>query len=202
MTRRLAAEEGLLVGGSCGLAVYAALQVASGIDDASAMVAVILPDGGRAYLSKIFNDAWMSQYGFLERASDRTVGDVLREKTAAGEIPPFVVVQTHQKVRDAVSLLHEHRVSQLPVTSSTGADTVVGSVGERGLLKRAIDNPGLMGIEIVDVMEAPFPAVSTSDPVREAVELLSGDRQALTVTENGRPVGIVTRADLLESLAS
>jgi cystathionine beta-synthase len=202
MTRRLAADEGLLVGGSCGLAVFAALQVASELEDPTAMVAVILPDGGRAYLSKIFNDAWMRQYGFLERSSDRTVGDVLREKTAAGEIPPFVVVQTHQKVKDAISLLHEHRVSQLPVTSSTDANTVVGSVGERGLLKRAIDNPGLMGTDIVDVMEAPFPAVSTADPVREAVELLSGDRQALTVTENGRPVGIVTRADLLESLVS
>jgi cystathionine beta-synthase len=201
-TRRLAADEGLLVGGSCGLAVHAALQVASEIDDPQAMICVILPDGGRAYLSKIFNDAWMSQYGFLERSSDRTVGDVLRDKTAAGEIPPFVTVQTHQKVKDAISLLHEHRVSQLPVVSTSDPTTVVGSVGERGLLKRAMDSPGLMSADIVDVMEAPFPAVSTTDPVREAVELLSGDRQALTVTEDGKPVGIVTRADLLESLVS
>jgi cystathionine beta-synthase len=201
-TRRLAAEEGLLVGGSCGLAVHAALEVAKDIDDPEAMVATILPDGGRAYLSKIFNDAWMSQYGFLERSGDRTVGDVLFAKATAGEIPPFVTVQTHQKVKDAIGLLHEHRVSQLPVVSGSDPDTVVGSVGERGLLKRAIDNPGLMGSEIVDVMEPPFPAVSTTDPVREAVELLSGEGQALTVTEQGRPVGIVTRADLLESLAS
>jgi cystathionine beta-synthase len=199
-TRRLAAEEGLLVGGSCGLAVHAALEVARGLEHG--MVAVILPDGGRAYLSKIFNDAWMSQYGFLDRAPDRTVGDVLRDKTLAGEIPPFVTVQTHQKVKDAISLLHEHRVSQLPVVSATDPTTVVGSVGERGLLRRAMDNPALMSTEIVDVMEAPFPAVSTTDPVREAVELLSGEGQALTVTEDGKPVGIVTRADLLESLVS
>jgi cystathionine beta-synthase len=201
-TRRLAHEEGLLVGGSCGLAVHAALQLAKEVDDPEAMIAVVLPDGGRAYLSKIFNDAWMSQYGFLERSSDRTVGDVLRDKTAAGEIPPFVTVQTHQRVKDAISLLHEHRVSQLPVVSASDPTTIVGSVGERGLLKRAISNPQLMSAEIVDVMEAPFPAVATTDPVREAVELLSGDRQALTVTEDGRPVGIVTRADLLESLVS
>jgi len=202
-TRRLAAEEGLLVGGSCGLAVYAALQVAKELRDPEAMVAVVLPDGGRAYLSKIFNDAWMAQYGFLTRASDRTVGDVLRDKTQAGEIPPFVIVQTHQRVRDAISLLHEHRVSQLPVVSSSDANAVVGSVGERGLLKRAMENPALMSTEIVDVMEPPFPAVATTDPVREAVELLSGeDRQALIVTEDGKPVGIVTRADLLESLVS
>jgi cystathionine beta-synthase len=201
-TRRLAAEEGLLVGGSCGLAVYAALQVAQEIGDANALVGVILPDGGRAYLSKIFNDAWMSQYGFLERSSDRTVGDVLRAKTMAGEIPPFVTVGTHQKVKDAISLLHEHRVSQLPVVSSSDPTTVVGSVGERGLLKRAMEGPNIMASEIVNVMEPPFPAVSTGDPVREAVELLSGDRHALTVTEGGKPVGIVTQTDLLESLVS
>src|SRR5690349_22029070 len=201
-TRKLAAEEGLLVGGSCGLAVYAAPEVAKHLDDRHAMVALILPDGGRAYLSKIFNDAWMSQYGFLERSSDRTVGDVLRTKTAAGEIPPFVTVQTHQKVRDAISLLHEHRVSQLPVVSGSDATTIVGSVGERGLLKRAMSDPGMMSSDIVDVMEPPFPAVATTDPVREAVELLAGEGQALTVTDEGRPVGIVTRADLLESLVS
>jgi cystathionine beta-synthase len=201
-TRRLALEEGLLVGGSCGLAVYAALQVAKELDDPQAMIAVVLPDGGRAYLSKIFNDEWMTQYGFLERSGDRTVGDVLRDKTSAGEIPPFVTVETGQKVKDAIALLHEHRVSQLPVVSATDPHAIVGSVGERGLLKRAIDTPQLMSSAIVDVMEAPFPAVTTADPVREAVELLSGDRQALTVMQDGRPVGLVTRADLLESLVS
>ena len=201
-TRRLAEAEGLLVGGSCGLAVHAALEVAGEVNDPRAMIAVILPDGGRGYLSKIFNDAWMSQYGFLDRTGERQVGDVLRAKTRAGEIPPFVVVQTHQKVRDAIALLHEHRVSQLPVVSDTELDTVVGSVGERGLLKRAIDNPQIMATDIVSVMEPPFPSVSTTDPVREAVELLSGEGQAIIVSAEGRPVGIVTRADLLESLVS
>jgi cystathionine beta-synthase len=201
-TRRLAELEGMLVGGSCGLAVHAALEVAKTIDDPEAMVAVILPDGGRAYLSKIFNDTWMAAHGMLERQSDRSVGDVLRAKQAAGEIPPLVVVETQQKVRDAIALLHEHRVSQLPVVSHTDPATVVGSIGERGLLKHAADNPGLMGESIVDVMEPPFPAVAAVDPVREAVELLAGDRQALLVTQDGRPTGIVTRADLLEALVS
>jgi len=201
-TRRLAEAEGMLVGGSCGLAVHAALEVAQGIDDPDALVVVILPDGGRAYLSKIFNDTWMASHGMLERTSDRSVGDVLRAKQAAGEIPPLVVVETGQQVKDAVALLHEHRVSQLPVVSGTDATNLVGSVGERGLLKRALSDPGLMASEIVDVMEPPFPSVSTVDPVREAVELLAGEGQALTVTEDGKPVGIVTRADLLESLVS
>jgi cystathionine beta-synthase len=201
-TRRLAETEGLLVGGSCGLAMHAALEVARGISDPSAMVAVILPDGGRGYLSKIFSDEWMSQYGFLDRSEDRTVGDVLRAKTAAGEIPPFVVVQTTHKVKDAIGLLHEHRVSQLPVVAPDDPDQVVGSVGERGLLKRALEGPHLLGSAISDVMEAPFPVVETSDPVREAVELLTGEGQALIVAERGRPMGIVTRTDLLESLVS
>ena len=201
-TRRLAETEGMLVGGSCGLAVHAALEVARGVDDEEAVIVVILPDGGRAYLSKIFNDTWMASHGMLERTSDRTVGDVLRAKQAAGEIPPLVVVETQQHVKDAIPLLHEHRVSQLPVVSHTDPETVVGSIGERGLLKHAADNPGIMGTPIVDVMEPPFPAVAASDPVREAVELLAGERQALLVTEHGRPTGIVTRADLLEALVS
>jgi cystathionine beta-synthase len=172
------------------------------VDDPSAMVVVILPDGGRSYLSKVFNDAWMRQYGFLERDEELTVGDVLRRKHEEGEIPPLLTVETHAKGRDAVALLHEHRVSQLPVVSGNDAHAVVGSVGERGLLKRAIENPQLMATDIVEVMEPPFPNVSTTDPVREAVELLSGEGQAITVSEDGRPVGIVTRADLLESLVS
>ena len=124
------------------------------------MVAVILPDGGRSYLSKIYNDAWMRQYGFLERDEALTVGDVLRRKHDEDEIPPLLTVETHAKVRDAVALLHEHRVSQLPVVSGHDPHTVVGSVSERGLLRHAMDDAALLGAEIVDVMEPPFPAVA------------------------------------------
>ena len=183
--------------------MHAALEVASEIDDPQAMVAVILPDGGRALpvedLQRRVDDA--STASSSARATARSA-TCCATKTAAGEIPPFVAVQTHQKVRDAISAAA--RAPRLPAAGVVGTDvnTVVGSVGERGLLKRAIDDPELMASDIVDVMEPPFPAVSTTDPVREAVELLSGDGQALTVTENGRPVGIVTRADLLESLVS
>jgi cystathionine beta-synthase len=200
-TRRLAETEGILAGGSGGLALYAAYQVASEVADPNAMVAVILPDGGRSYLSKIYNDGWMRQYGFLERDEVLTVGDVLRRKHAEGEIPPLLTVATHAKVRDAVALLHEHRVSQLPVVSSQDPQSVVGSVSERGLLRHAMDDPALLGAEIVDVMEPPFPAVAAEDGVREAVELLADKREALLVNMDGRAAGILTRADLLESLA-
>jgi cystathionine beta-synthase len=200
-TRRLAETEGILAGGSGGLALYAAYQVAAEVDDPDAMVAVILPDGGRSYLSKVYNDAWMRQYGFLDREEVLTVGDVLRRKTDEDEIPPLLTVETHAKVRDAVALLHEHRVSQLPVVSGQDPHTVVGSVSERGLLRHAMDDPALLGAEIVDVMEPPFPAVAADDGVREAVELLADKREALLVNMNGRAAGILTRADLLESLA-
>jgi cystathionine beta-synthase len=201
-TRRLVQAEGILAGGSGGLAVHAAVQVASELDDPDAMVVVILPDGGRAYLSKVYSDSWMRQYGFLERGPEATVGDVLRRKSDAGEIPPLVSVRTHDRVRDAIALLHEHRVSQLPVVSAHDPSSVVGAIDERGLLVRALEDPSLLGEEIIEVMEPPFPAVSTEDPAREAVELLSGSRQALLVTHEGRAAGIVTRTDLLEALVS
>ena len=200
-TRRLAASEGILAGGSCGLAVCAAYEVAREIDDPDAMVAVILPDGGRSYLSKVFNDAWMRQYGFLERDEEETVGEVLSRKHDEGGIPDLLTVGANAKVREAVALLHEHRISQLPIVSAHDPQTVVGSVSERGLLRHALDDPALLAADIVEVMEAPFPAVSADDGVRSAVELLADRREALLVTMNGRAAGIVTRADLLESLA-
>ncbi len=201
-TRRLAQAEGILAGGSCGTALHAALQVGAEIGDPEAMVVVILPDGGRSYLSKIFSDSWMRQYGFLARDAHLTVGDVLRRKRAAGEFPSLVTVQPHYKVREAVSLLHEYRVSQLPVVAADDTTNVVGAIGERGLLRHAASDPGLLDAEISAVMEPPFPSVDAEDPVREAVEVLSGDQQALLVVENGRAEGLVTRTDLLEALAS
>jgi cystathionine beta-synthase len=200
-TRRLAQVEGILAGGSGGMAVHAALQVAAEIDDPSALVAVILPDGGRSYLSKIYDDDWMTAHGFLERAGERTVGDVLRKRTAGGDVPPLVTVNAHQRVRDAIALLHEHRVSQLPVVSAHDDHAVVGSIGERGLLKHAATDARLLDAAVVDVMEAPLPAVGATDPVSDAVELLVGERQALLVTEGGAPAGVVSRTDLLEALA-
>jgi cystathionine beta-synthase len=204
-TRRLAQTEGILAGPSGGMALHAALQVGAEIGDPRAMVVVILPDGGRAYLSKVYSDAWMRQYGFLSRSADLTVGDVLRRKREAGELPALVTVQPHYRVREAISLLHEHRVSQLPVVSSEEPTKVVGAIGERGLLKHAAADPGLLDAEIGAVMEPPFASVSADDPVREAVELLAGEQQALLVrgADPSRPAeGLVTRADLLEALAS
>ena len=201
MTRRLAQKEGLLTGGSCGMACVAALEVAREIDDPTAMVVVILPDGGRSYLSKVYNDAWMTQYGFIERTENLTIADVLARKQAASEIPNLVTVAAHDQVRTAVALLNEHRVSQLPVVSAHDPAAVVGSISERGLLRHVIEDPALLSAQVVDMMGSPFPAVACTDLIEEAVGLLAGDREALLVTIDGRPAGILTRADLLEALA-
>jgi cystathionine beta-synthase len=200
-TRRLARTEGILAGGSSGMAVHAALEVARGVDDPEAVIVVMLPDGGRSYLSKVYNDAWMRQYGFLAREPRVTVGDVVRRKHGEGEIPPLLTVETHARVREAVALMHEHRVAQVPVVSAHDPNTVAGSVTERGLLRHAVEDPTLLDAEVVEVMEPPFHAVPAEDNVRESVDLLTGQTEALLVTSNGRAVGIVTRADLVESLA-
>ena len=201
-TRRLAQTEGILAGPSGGMALHAALQVAAEVGDPKAMIVVILPDGGRAYLSKVFSDAWMRQYGFMPRDGQLTVGDVLRRKRESGDLPALVTVQPHYRVREAVSLLHEHRVSQLPVVNPDNPTEIIGAIGERGLLKHAAADPSLLDAEISRVMEPPFESVSADDPVREAVELLAGDQQALLVVSGGHAEGLVTRADLLEALAS
>ena len=196
--------EGILAGGSGGMAVHAALQVAAEIDDPEALVVVILPDGGRSYLSqdlqrRLDDPARLPR----ARAATSTVGDVLRRKhrrtAACRRSSPST---PHQRVRDAVALLHEHRVSQLPVVSAHDPQAIVGSVGERGLLEHARRATRRCSTpRSSHVMEAPLPAVAAADPVREAVELLVGERQALLVPDDGRPAGIVTRADLLEALA-
>ncbi|MGH2863403.1 MAG: pyridoxal-phosphate dependent enzyme, partial [Solirubrobacteraceae bacterium] len=200
-TRALAESEAILTGGSGGMAAYGAIQLAAELDDPQAMVVVILPDGGRSYLSKIFSDAWMQTHGFIERSHDLLVGDVLSQKLQAGQTPTFVSIEADHPVREAVTLLHQHGLSQLPVISAGNGGTVIGAVGERGLLRHAASNPSLLDDTIEQVMEPPFPSVSVDDPVRAAIELLVGDQQALLVTRDGTPEGIVTRTDLLEALA-
>ena len=199
-TRRLAQVEGILAGGSGGMAVHAALQVASELDDPDAMVVVVLPDGGRSYLSKVYSDGWMRRYGFIERDQDLLVGDVLAQKAESGQTPTLLSVGAENPVRDAVALLHQHGVSQLPVVSGENGGRVVGAVRERGLLRHAAADPSLLDVLIEQIMEPPFPSVSVDDPARAAIELLVGDQQALLVTRDGQPEGVVTRTDLLEAL--
>ena len=200
MTRRLAREEGLLVGGSCGMAVVAALRVAErlGPDD---VVVVLLPDGGRGYLSKVFNDEWLADYGFLATSSGRTVGDVLRGK--AGELPRFVHTHPTETVREAIDILREYGVSQLPVVKAeppVKAAEVVGSVSERDLLDALFAGTAALADPVEKHMSASLPLVGAGEPVNVAVESLE-HADAVIVVEDGLPTGVLTRQDLLGYLA-
>ncbi len=196
MTRRLAREEGLLVGGSCGMAAVAALRVAerAGPDD---LVVVLLPDGGRGYLSKIFNDEWLASYGFLSADEGATVGDVLRRK--AGGIPELVHVHPNETVADAVAILREYGVSQMPVVRAEPpvmAAEVAGSVAERDLLEALFSGSAHLADRVEKHMSAPLPGVGAGEPVSVAVEQLE-KADALVVLDDGKPTGVLTRTDLL-----
>ncbi len=200
MTRRLAREEGLLVGGSCGMAVVAALRVArrAGPDD---VVVVLLPDGGRGYLSKIFNDEWMARYGFLSvSGAEGTVGDVLAGKGL--RLPELVHVHPTETIREAIDVMREYAVSQLPVLKAeppvvTGE--VAGSIAEKDLLDALFRGEAHLHDMIERHMAAPLPMIGGGQPVSEAVELLENSDAALVLVD-GKPRGVLTRQDLLAHL--
>jgi cystathionine beta-synthase len=205
MTRRLAREEAMLVGGSCGMAVVAALKVAeqAGPD---ALVVVLLPDGGRGYMSKIFNDAWMSSYGFLRTRLDgsieqSTVGDVLRGKT--GVLPDLVHTHPSETVRDAIGILREYGVSQMPVVGAEPpvmAGEVAGSVSERELLSAVFEGRANLADAVGMHMSPPLPIIGAGELVSSLAKALR-DLDAVMVVEEGKPVGVITRYDLLGFLS-
>ena len=200
MTRRLAREEGLLVGGSCGMAVAGALRAAERLskDD---VVVVLLPDGGRGYLGKIYNDDWMADYGFLEQATQGTVGELLAGK--GGTTPELVHTHPNETVRDAIDILREYGVSQLPVVRAeppVTAGEVVGSVEEKTLLDALFAGRANLADRVERHMSPPLPIIGSGEPVSAAVAAL-GTADALLVHEEGKPAGVVTRQDVLGHLA-
>jgi cystathionine beta-synthase len=204
--RRLAREEGLLVGGSCGSTAWAALEVARRLGSGSTVL-MTFPDGGRSYLSKFYDDNWMIQYGFMERrAPAPTVEEVLRFRRAdEGGVPELVVVEAHEKVGGAIDLLQRYGISQLPVVRSRPAESlteVVGSLQERSLLDRVFRNPDALNDDVAVAMQPPLAAVDAGASIDEVFQELTGTGGAVLVGQAGRPVAIVTRSDLLEFLAA
>jgi cystathionine beta-synthase len=200
MTRRLAREEGLLVGGSCGMAVAAALRVAQR-GSADDVIVVLLPDGGRGYLSKIFNDDWMADYGFLRTSALATVGDVLQEKS--GGLPTLVHAHPQDTVREAIDILREYHVSQMPVVQAEPPvmlAEVVGSVVERDLLELLFTGQARLADPLERHMSPPLPVVGAGEPVDAAVSALE-KADAAVVLADGKPAGVLTRQDLLTHLA-
>ena len=204
MTRRLAREEGLLVGGSCGMAVVAALRVAAeaGPDD---VVVVLLPDGGRGYLSKIFNDDWMADYGFLHSDSGQTtVADVMASKAPGGPLPTFVHSHPTETVREAIDILREYGVSQMPVVRAEPpvmTAEIVGAVHDRDLLDALFTGRAQLADRLAEHMAPPLPMVGAGEPVHAAMVALE-KADAAVVVADGRPTGVLTRQDVLAFLST
>jgi cystathionine beta-synthase len=206
-TRRLAREEALLVGGSSGMAAFAAKQLALELagtpEGENAVIVVLLPDSGRGYLTKVFNDDWLAQYGFASgnASSSRTVGEVLRGKS--GQLPDLVHTHPNETIAEAVSILQEYAVSQMPVVRAEPpivAAEVAGSVSDRALLDALFAGHAKLTDRVEDHMSPALPTIGSTEDARDAVTLLE-KADAVLVQEDGKPVGVLTRQDLLAFLA-
>jgi cystathionine beta-synthase len=198
--RKLARQEGILVGGSAGLALHAALQVAvdSKPDD---VIVVLLPDTGRNYLSKFFSDEWMRQNGYLQRLVPARVREVFDSHSDG--VPELVSVGAGKSVGEAIDLMQQYGISQLLVTENGTAagGGVVGSIQERTLLDRIYRDPTMVTTSVSTAMDPPFARVAAGAPIEEAFEALLGGEPALMIVEGDLPVGVITRSDLLEFVA-
>ena len=195
MARRLAKEEGLFVGGSTGVNVVSALEVARRIDDPQACVLTILADTGERYLTKVYNEEWLRENQLVEDERP-TVGRLIAAKKS--DAPPVIHVAPEASVRQALNLMSTYNVSQLPVLEDNDG---VGAVSEQALMARALGEPKILDSPVRDVMDAPFPVVDSESPIAQMATLLSRTTPAALVRRDGTVVGIVTRYDLLHQLA-
>jgi cystathionine beta-synthase len=211
MARRITREEGILAGESCGTAVLAALDEARTFmrEDAArareAVMVVILPDGGRSYLSKLYNDEWMRVNGLMESPGARVrVGDILADGHRDAELPALVVARTSDRVGAAIDRLQLYGISQMPVSEAMEGEALesfIGSISERALLERTYRDPAVVDRTVGEVMGRPLPQVDRAASLDEAFGLLAGGSDAVLVTGAGRALGVVTKLDLLEHLA-
>jgi cystathionine beta-synthase len=207
--RRLTREEGILSGGSCGTALVAALEVARDLtvagEGAGKVIVVLLPDSGRSYLSKIYNDEWMRVNGLLATTGAvARIADLLARRDHVVDRPAVVVARTTERVGDAIERLQEYGISQMPVSEDPEGDAVagiVGSIHEKGLLERAFRDPAVVERTVGEVMDGPLPLVDASATLDEAFALLSGGVPAVVAIRGEQPAGVVTKLDLLEYLS-
>jgi cystathionine beta-synthase len=205
VARRLAREEGILAGGSGGTSVHAMLEVARRLGPGKRLLTMI-PDSGRSYLSKFFDDNWMLDHGFLERrAKIPTVGEVLQSKRfEEADVPELVTIGAHQKVGEAIDVMQRYSISQLPVVRDGSADSladVIGSLQDRDLLDRVFKNPDALHEDVATAMQPPLATIEATETLNEVFATLTGRTNAVVVARGGRPVGVLTRSDLLEYLA-
>jgi cystathionine beta-synthase len=204
VARQLAREEGLLVGGSGGTTVWAALEIARRLGPGKTILSM-LPDSGRSYLSKFYDDNWMLEHGFVERhAALPTVEQLLASKRAEErEVPDLITISSHQKVGEAIDVMQRYSISQLPVIrdGSESLADFIGSLQDRYLLDRVFKNPDALHEDVVAAMQPPLEAIDVSQSLDQVFSTLTGRTNAVVVARGGRPVGVLTRSDLLEYLA-
>jgi cystathionine beta-synthase len=191
MTRRLAREEGLFVGWSCGSAVYGALEYARENLKEDDIMVIILPDHGTRYLNKVYNDAWMQDHGFLEERDFSTAKDVISHKNGAGSL---VTIDANDTVMEAINVLHEKGISQIPVTED---DQFIGSIMESNLLRQFMDDPDTKSKKVKEVMDPPLPFVGADNTLDVLTSLINQQNQALLVRDDQNQVHIITQQDLL-----
>jgi cystathionine beta-synthase len=196
--RRLAREEGILVGGSSGMALHAALEVARDREPDDVIV-VLFPDTGRNYLSKFFSDEWMRQNGFMARLGAIRIREVLAEHSPG--MPPLVTVESGRSVGEAIDLMQRYGISQLPVVDDSDGHAVIGTLQERTLLDRVYRDPTVVTTMVSAAMDAPLSQIGVESSIDDAFEPLLRGEQAVLVVEAGNPVAVITRADLLEFVA-
>jgi cystathionine beta-synthase len=206
--RRITREEGILAGESCGTALVATLAVARDLmaagDATDKVIVVLLPDSGRNYMSKLYNDEWLRNNGLLGSPSARvSVADVLRNGHQPAELPAVVLARTTDTVADAIATLERYGISQMPVTERDDQriEGIVGSISEKGLLERAYRNPETVERTVGEVMDKPLPVIAGTATVDEAFELLAAGAPALVAVAAEQPLGVITKLDLLEYLA-
>jgi cystathionine beta-synthase len=203
MARRLAREEGILAGGSAGSTVWAAIRVAERLP-AGTDVLTIIPDSGRSYMSKFYDDNWMLEHGFVDRQAPLpTVEELLRAKHG-GEVPELVTIAAHAKVGEGIDTMQRYGISQLPVVRDGQCESladVIGSLQDRALLERVFGNPDAVHEDVASAMQPPLAAVEASATLDEVFATLSGGTNAVVVAQEGKPVGVLTRSDLLDFLA-
>ena len=209
MARRITREEGILAGESCGTAMIATLdlvrELAATDGGNQAVIVTLLPDGGRNYLSKLYNDEWMRANGLLPTTGAIVrISELLRDRHRDPEIPDVVIARTTDRVGAAIDLLQLYGISQLPVSEQPEGDDltgIVGSVSERGLLDRAYRNPSVVERTIGEIMDRPLPTLGVETTLDDAFAILSDGADALLALRGERPAGVVTKLDLLEYIA-
>ncbi|MBV9403169.1 MAG: cystathionine beta-synthase [Candidatus Eremiobacteraeota bacterium] len=196
MARRITREEGLLVGGSSGTAAVAAMRLAKTLPE-EAVIVVVFPDSGRGYMSKIFNDDWMIANGFIAEGKRKaTVGDVLRSKTP---LPPMIIVRDEDVVRDALELLRKYEISQIPVMHDREQ---IGSINDVAVMQAVFDQADIIHKPVREVMGRPFPVLEQFAEIDQAYKLLTLANPAVVIADEGEPVGVLTRQDIITYLSS